>query len=153
MPTATHADNGAPGRSPHGADVLLDSSAAVALILEDHDDHARTVAALRGRRLGLAGHAWFETFSVLTRLPAGRRRSPAAASQVLARNFPDTRFLGAQATAELRDQLARMNIAGGSIYDALVAAAARQFHLPLVSLDARAKPVYDALQVAVEIIA
>jgi len=34
--------------------VLLDTSAAIALVL---DDHAATVAAVAGRRLGLAGHA------------------------------------------------------------------------------------------------
>ena len=53
MPTATVADE--------RPAVLLDTSAAVALILEDHDAHAATVAAVHGRRLGLAGHAWFET--------------------------------------------------------------------------------------------
>ena len=57
--------------------VLLDTSAAIALVLEDHDAHAATVAAVAGRRLGLAGHAWFETYSVLTRLPGDLRRSPA----------------------------------------------------------------------------
>jgi len=34
------------------------------------------MAAVEGERLGLAGHAWFETYSVLTRLPPGARRSP-----------------------------------------------------------------------------
>jgi hypothetical protein len=56
---------------------LLDTSAAIALMVEDHDAHIATLDAVRGRRLGLAGHAWFETYSVLTRLPAGLRRSPA----------------------------------------------------------------------------
>jgi hypothetical protein len=44
--------------------LLLDTSAAVALVVEDHEAHAATSrpsAAVRGRRLGLAGHAWFET--------------------------------------------------------------------------------------------
>ena len=51
--------------------LLLDTSAAVALVVEDHEAHAATLEAVRGRSLGLAGHAWFETYSVLTRLPDG----------------------------------------------------------------------------------
>ena len=41
---------------------LLDTSTAVALIVEDHEAHVATLDAVRGRRLGLAGHAWFETY-------------------------------------------------------------------------------------------
>ena len=48
------------GRRP---DVLVDTSAAVALVVADHEHHEATAAALDGRRLGLAGHAAFETFS------------------------------------------------------------------------------------------
>ena len=56
--------------------VLLDTSAAIALVLEDHEAHAAMVAPVRGRGLGLAGHAWFEAYSVLIRLPGDLRRSP-----------------------------------------------------------------------------
>ena len=73
--------------------LLLDTSAAIALVVEDHEAHAVTLAAVRGRRLGLAGHAWFETYSVLTRLPGGLRRSPADVAALLAHNFPATVFL------------------------------------------------------------
>jgi len=61
--------------------VLLDTSAAIALIVEDHEAHSVTLNAVGGRRLGLSGHAWFETYSVLTRLPGGsadRRPTPFA---------------------------------------------------------------------------
>ena len=124
----------------------------MALIVKDHEAHDRTLAALLGRRLGLAGHAWFETFAVLTRLPAGRRQTPGAAGRILSLNFPESRFLDEPATAALAAELARLSISGGSVYDALVGAAARHHDLPLVSLDTRAKPVYDALQVTVEFI-
>ena len=63
--------------------VLLDTSAAIALVLEDHEAHAATLEAVHGCRLGLAGHAWFETYSVLTRLPAGLRRAPADVLRLL----------------------------------------------------------------------
>jgi len=131
---------------------LLDTSTAVALIVEDHDAHAATLDAVRGRRLGLAGHAWFETYSVLTRLPAGLRRSPVDALRVLAHNFSASAFLGEAGAAGLGRELAVQAISGGAVYDALVGAAARQHRLPLVSADARARPVYEALGVDLELI-
>jgi predicted nucleic acid-binding protein len=127
--------------------VLLDSSAAVALLIEDHEAHAATMNAVHGYRLGLAGHAWFETFSVLTRLPAGRRRSPSLALNLLRRNFPASAFLDEQSSMDLGDELARLEIAGGAVYDALVGAAARQHRRRLLSSDRRARPTYEALGV------
>ena len=58
---------------PRRPDALLDTSAAVALVVADHDAHDATWDALHARELGLAGHAWSETFSVLTRLPGAAR--------------------------------------------------------------------------------
>jgi predicted nucleic acid-binding protein len=129
--------------------LLLDTSAAVALVVEDHEAHTATLEAVRGRRLGLAGHAWFETYSVLTRLPGGRRRSPADVAALLAHDFPATAFLADKAAAALGPELARLSISGGAVYDALVGAAARQHGRSLVSGDARARPVYEALGVRV----
>lgn len=123
MPTAIGAD-----ASPV---LLLDTSAAIALVLEDHEGHAATVAAARGRRLGLAGHAWFETYSVLTRLPGELRRSPADAERLLAHNSPESAFLSESVTAELGTELARLGIAGGSVYDALVEV--RRYHDPFAT--------------------
>ena len=131
---------------------LLDTSAAIALMVEDHDAHVATLDAVRGRQLGLAGHAWFETYSVLTRLPAGLRRSPADALRLLVGNFPASRFLGEAETADLGAELVGLGVSGGAVYDALVGAAARQHRLPLVSKDARARAVYEALGVDLELI-
>jgi predicted nucleic acid-binding protein len=144
MPTDTDAD-------AHET-VLLDTSAAIALVVEDHEDHAAVLEAVRGRRLGLAGHAWFETYSVLTRLPGGRRRSPPDAVRLLMTDFPNTVFLDQEAAERLCSELARLAISGGAVYDALVGAAARHHRRRLISGDARATPVYEALGVEVEII-
>ncbi|MGH2444734.1 MAG: type II toxin-antitoxin system VapC family toxin [Candidatus Limnocylindria bacterium] len=141
MPTGTRAKP---------ADLLLDTSAAIALILEDHEAHGATLAAVQGRRLGVAGHAWFETFSVLTRLPSGLRLSPANALRVVTTSFPGSVFLGEPETAALGPEIARLGIAGGSVYDALVGAAARLHRRPLLSRDTRALPIYRALDVDVE---
>lgn len=138
------------GAEPRGA-VLLDTSTAIALVVEDHEFHGAVLAAVRGRRLGLAGHAWFETYSVLTRLPAGLRRSPGDAVRLLERNFPEPGFLGEAEALALGPELARLGVAGGSVCDALVGAAARQHKATLVSADARARSVYEALGVEVEV--
>ena len=130
--------------------VLLDTSTAIALVVEDHVAHAATLAAVRGRRLGLAGHAWFETYSVLTRLPATLRRSSVDALRLLTLDFPDSRFLGVVEAADLGPELARLGIAGGSVYDALVGATARQHRVPLLTGDTRAQPTYEALGVEIE---
>jgi predicted nucleic acid-binding protein len=132
--------------------LLLDTSAAVALAVEDHEGHAATLEAVRGRRLGLAGHAWFETYSVLTRLPGGLRRSPADVAALRAQVIPATAFLDEEAAAALGPELAVVGISGGAAYDALVGAAARQHGRPLVSGDARARPVYEALGVRVRLV-
>jgi len=143
MPTGTDADAAAP---------LLDTSAAIALLVEDHEAHAAALDAVGGRRLGLAGHAWFETYSVLTRLPAPFRRSPADAARLLARNFPTSAFLGEPEAAALGVELARLGVAGGAVYDALVGAVARQHGRPLVSGDRRARSIYESLGAEVEIV-
>lgn len=130
---------------------LVDTSVAVPLILESHPQHGSARATLRGRELGLAGHAWFESFSVLTRLPSGQRRSPATAARLLTHNFPHTRFLDALASEALAAELANGTIAGGSVFDALIAAVARQHGAVLVSRDRRAQRTYEALGVELEL--
>jgi predicted nucleic acid-binding protein len=132
---------------------LLDTSTAIALVVEDHDAHVATLNAVAGRRLGLSGHAWFETYSVLTRLPAGLRRSPGDAIRVLVRNFPASGFLGEVEAADLGNELACLGISGGAVYDALVGAAARQHARLLVTGDARASATYESLGVDIELIA
>ena len=137
------------GRARHA---LLDTSAAVALAVEDHVHHSATVEWLRGRQLGLAGHAAFETFSVLTRLPPPARRAPSVVARLLATNFPASRFLSREGSQAVLDELARGEIAGGAVYDALVGAAAREHDAALVTHDRRALDTYRVLGVDVELI-
>jgi predicted nucleic acid-binding protein len=127
----------------------VDTSVAVPIVLADHEAHEETIHAVHGLRLGLAGHAWFETYSVLTRLPPGARRSPAAIQAILESDFPATRHLGAAASAALAAELADLAIAGGAVYDALVGATAREHALPLLSRDRRARSTYESLGVDV----
>jgi len=135
-----------------GPEVLVDTSVAVALVVADHQDHDDTSAALAGRRLGLAGHAAFETFSVLTRLPPPARRSPATVTRVLDASFPQSRFLSAEATSALLSNLGTSGIAGGAVYDALVGACAVEHAAALATRDRRALETYRALDVRVELL-
>lgn len=135
-----------------GETVLVDTSVAVALVLSDHEAHPSTVAAVDGLRLGLAGHAWFETYSVLTRLPPGARRSPSVVSGILQADFPATVFLADGQAASLRREIASLGIAGGAVYDALVGLTARAHSMVLLSRDQRARSTYESLRVDVRLI-
>ena len=75
---------------------LLDTSAALAFVQPSHGAHATTYAALVGRPKGLAGHAAFETYSVLTRLAPPDRLTPQAAQRLIEVNFPHSRFLSSK---------------------------------------------------------
>lgn len=137
---------------PASAELLVDTSVAVALAVADHEDHEATVRAVGRRTLGLAGHAAFETFSVLTRLPPPARRHPAVVARLLGVSFPATRFLGPRAASALLAELGEAGVAGGAVYDALVGAVAREHRLVLATRDRRALDTYRALDVTVELL-
>ncbi len=107
---------------------------------------------MAGRRLGLAGHAAFETYSVLTRLPAPARRSPEVVGEILRRSFPIAAFLPGEAAAALLVQLPALGVAGGNVYDALVGAASKHHGLMLLTRDRRASATYVALGVEHELV-
>lgn len=140
--------------TPTNADpeLLVDTSVAVALSVADHEGRAAARSAVEGRRIGLSGHAAFETYSILTRLPAPARRTPAAITRLIAANFPHTRFLGPERATELLAGLAGVGLSGGSVYDALVGAAAVEHGVPLVTRDRRALGTYRALDVDVVLV-
>jgi predicted nucleic acid-binding protein len=136
-----------------GPELLIDTSVAVALAVADHEHHDATLAAVGKRRLGLAGHAAFEAFSVLTRLPPPMRRTPTAVARLLATNFPHSRFLSSDAAATLFLRLESTGIAGGSVYDALVGAVAAEHGIPLATRDQRAVATYRRFDIELRIIA
>ena len=132
--------------------LLIDTSVAVALAMAGHEHHRATKEAIGDRRCGLSGHAAFETFSVLTRLPPPARRTPASVARLLAHNFPESRFLSVEGARQLHGRLASLGIAGGAVYDALVGAAAAEHAITLATRDRRAAETYRALDVDFELI-
>jgi hypothetical protein len=73
-------------------------------------------------------------------------------ARMLARNFPASRFLSAGASQALLAELPVARIAGGAVYDALVAAAAREHGVRLGTIDRKALDTYRALGVELEVL-
>lgn len=129
--------------------VGVDTSVAVPLLVQTHAAHAAVVRWWHGRDLALSGHALAETYSVLTRLPGDVRLAPADAARLLEERFVAPLLLPGEVTAALPRILSEHGIAGGAVYDALVALAAREHGLRLATRDARARDTYTALGVEV----
>lgn len=101
--------------------------------------------ALESALLGLSGHALFETYSVLTRLPDDLRVDGPTAVRVIEAAFPRTAFLSVRTSASLPRLLAAQDVLVGAVFDALVAAAAVEHELPLYTRDRRAVSTYQKL--------
>lgn len=137
---------------PTSAELLLDTSAALALVAPTARAHSAVITRTRGLTLGLAGHAMFETYSVLTRLPGELRVSAEMAMRIIGVNFPATVHLAPDTAAHAVTRLADAGIAGGAVYDGLVGLAAASVDGVLLSCDRRAAPTYAALGVTFELI-
>jgi toxin FitB len=129
----------------------VDTSVAVPLLVRTHAAHAAVVRWWDGREVALSGHALAETYSVLTRLPGDLRLAPADAARLIADRFAEPLMLRPEAFRRLPDELSRLGIAGGAVYDALVALAAVEHGASLATRDARAKSTYETVGVQVVI--
>ncbi|MEM1332182.1 MAG: type II toxin-antitoxin system VapC family toxin [Actinomycetota bacterium] len=130
-----------------GSGAAIDTSVAVAALDAAHAAHDACREAVRERRPALAGHAAFETHSVLTRLPGPQAVSTAIAADLIARVFPDVAWLGSEDATALLRRLGVAGVSGGAVYDALVGEAARVNGLVLLTRDRRAQRTYDLLGV------
>lgn len=130
----------------------VDTSVAVPLVVAGHPAHGAVAAWAQGRSLVLSGHALAETYSVLTRLPGDARLAPPDAVALIEANFGESVVLSDEQARNIHRELARLGIAGGAVYDGLVALAAHGKGLPLATRDARARVTYEAVGVAVELL-
>lgn len=89
---------------------------------------------------------------MLTRLPGDARVAAADAATLIDENFAAPLLLSTDAVRNAHRELARRGIAGGAVYDGLVALAAREHGKLLATRDARARSTYEALGVAVELL-
>jgi predicted nucleic acid-binding protein len=131
---------------------LVDTSVAVALSSQDHDFYESTRDALAGVTLGLSGHALFETYSTLTRMPPPFRRSAHEVKAFTDERFPETRMLSVSSAAKLYVRMVSDGIVGGSVWDGLVGACALEHGMKLASRDRQAVSTYQALGIDVVIL-
>lgn len=115
--------------------------------------HVRNEDARRAVRNveDLVAHVELEAYSVLTRLPPEQRVAPGVASEHLRVEYPGERLiLPLAATRALIGRLAEARVAGGAVYDALVAATAVAHDRTLLTLDRRAADTYARMGARVE---
>jgi toxin FitB len=127
--------------------IAVDTSVAIPLLVRSHVSHASVARWWGGQAIALSGHALAETYSVLTRLPGDARLAPGDAARLLNARFATPLVLSSSGARKLPDTLSKLGIAGGAVYDALVALAAKQHGLALATRDARARGTYDAVGV------
>jgi toxin FitB len=132
--------------------VAVDTSVAVPLLVRSHNEHAAVVRWWSGQEMALSGHALAETYSVLTRLPGDARLAPADAVRLLNVRFATPLVISGAQARKLPDTLSRLGIAGGAVYDALVALAAKEHRAALATRDSRARATYDLVGVKVIIV-
>jgi predicted nucleic acid-binding protein len=133
--------------------VAVDTSVAVPLLVRSHQHHSEVVRWWEGQELALSGHALAETYSVLTRLPGDARLSAEDATRLLDARFATPLVLSGSGARTVHVTLSRLGIAGGAVYDGLVALAAKEHGVALATRDARARGTYDALGVEVLLVA
>jgi predicted nucleic acid-binding protein len=130
-----------------------DSSVVIAAFASWHEHHERA-RAIMDQGVRLVEHCALETYSVLTRLP-----SPHRCSGIVVRDFLQARFaepflrLDATAWRRFLMDLPERELAGGAIYDALVAATAAQHDAELISCDRRAAAIYESYGIKATILA
>jgi predicted nucleic acid-binding protein len=141
------------GAMPTSGDAwAVDTSVAVAALDAGHAAHTMCAAAVRSLRPSLAGHAAWETFSVLTRMPGQLAVDAPTAAAVINRTFPLIHWLAPEHARVLLGRLGTIGLVGGAVYDALVGEAARTNGCRLLTRDLRARRTYDLLGVSYEFV-
>ena len=114
--------------------VLFDTSVLVAGLIESHPAHERAFSWLYRSKTGeidflVAGHSLAELYAVLTRLPLSPKVSPGVARYLIRENIKAVArivTLSAEEYLELLTSMTELNLVGGIIYDAVIAAAAKK---------------------------
>lgn len=133
--------------------VAVDTSVAVPLLVRSHRHHGEVVRWWDGQEIALSGHALAETYSVLTRLPGDARLAAEDAARLLDARFATPLILSGPSAQQIHAALGRLGIAGGAVYDGLVALAAKEHGVALATRDGRARGTYDAVGVTVIVVA
>jgi predicted nucleic acid-binding protein len=131
----------------------VDTSVAVAAALPWHESHVAARSALAGTKPLLLAQVAVETYSVLTRLPPPQRVPTSVAWDYLRETFAlPPLVLAPDGYERVLAVAAAERIAGGALYDALVAATAHEAGATLLTLDRRAVTIYQLLRVDHELV-
>ena len=125
---------------------------AVPALDAGHPVHVTCRARVIETAAALAGHAAFETYSVLTRMPGPLELDGPAVGHALAAAFPERCWLEAEVAEELLRRCGPLGIVGGAVHDALVGQAALVHRRTLLTRDRRAVRTYDLLGVEYELL-
>lgn len=133
--------------------IALDSSVVIAALSRWHPAHDISRAAIAREDRTLPSHVAFETAAVLSRLPEGYRTASAVVFEALEKIFTRPWLaLDGDAARGCLDRAVAAGIRGGALYDALIAATAREHGATLLSADRRAREAYEAIGVDVSYI-
>ena len=133
--------------------IAVDTSVVVAAFASWHEGHASAASAL-ARRPRVPAHVLIETYSVLTRLPPPHRAPTGLVATFLRERFREAPLtLPVSAWQRLIEEAVAAGIAGGGIYDALIAGTVRHARARLLTRDSRAIAAYERFGVAYEIVA
>jgi predicted nucleic acid-binding protein len=131
--------------------ITVDSSVLVPALQSWHAAHAQASAVLRRADVRVSGHVLLEAYSTLTGGRVKPRARPELAVKALLR-FGQPLTLSAEGYLSALRRCARAGVAGGAVYDALIAATAEEAGAPLVSRDQRAARTYEAVDASYELI-
>lgn len=114
--------------------LFFDTSVLVASMVQSHPAHQRALPWLeraRSRAAGffVAAHSLAEAYAILTTLPLRPRIGPGLAWRLIGENVASRARAVALSAAEYRTTLERIGsqgLAGGTVYDALIARAAEK---------------------------
>jgi toxin FitB len=126
--------------------IAPDSSVVIAALGQWHPAQEASRAAIADGERRLVGHVAFEATSVLSRMPEPYRMMPTVVIDALDR-FSTSPWLALDAASQhscLRRAIAE-GLSGGALYDALIAATAREHGATLLSADRRAREAYEAI--------
>ena len=114
--------------------VLFDTSVLVAAMVEAHPGHDSAFGWLQRARAGkiecvICSHTLAELYAVLTALPVSPKISPGMARRLIRDDVLSLARVVALTLKDYRsaiDTMADLGVGGGTIYDALIARAARK---------------------------
>jgi predicted nucleic acid-binding protein len=131
--------------------IAVDSSLLIPAVAPWHAEHRladRTLGQVVNLRM--IGHVLLETYSWLT---GNRPRTPPLVAAGLLRAMPGPALvLSSEGHVRVLELAATGGIAGGAMYDALIAATALEADARLLSRDRRAAHTYEAIGVTFDLV-